>query len=225
VRRLTAVPPNDKRWFVGLLCYVVLRMAVFLVRDVYYLGHDDWLWHRVLARKNWTATVQAVGSLIAFLGLWRAYARARYDLTVPGWLKSVADRLWRWICRKPRRGQDIVIAAPTMTAHVEASATAYVTFVLDTTLTVEEQIAGLVQFVNDRSKDGVGVQNKLVELGRDLRNLQSRASEIERNTLQRIDSRITELDDKINRTQVLDLIPAIVGLGITAFGTLFGIGA
>jgi transcription elongation GreA/GreB family factor len=69
------------------------------------------------------------------------------------------------------------------------------------------------------------VQQKLIDLGRELRNLQSRASEIERKVLDHIESQIRELDEKINRTQVLDLIPAIVGLGISAVGTLLGLGS
>jgi hypothetical protein len=39
---LTAVQPNDKRWFVGLLSYNVLCMGFFLVQGMYHDGPAIW---------------------------------------------------------------------------------------------------------------------------------------------------------------------------------------
>jgi hypothetical protein len=103
-------------------------------------------------------------------GLLRAYVRARYDLTVTGWLKSVVDRVWRWIRRKPRR-VDIVISPATATIRVETGASGYVTFNLDTTQTVQEQLKRLAEFVNNRSKESNFVQQNLIELGRETRQM------------------------------------------------------
>lgn len=48
--------------------------------------------------------------------------------------------------------------------------------------------------------------------------------ELQRKTWEHIQSQIKALDDKINRTQVLDLAWAIRGLLITFFGILWGLG-
>jgi septal ring factor EnvC (AmiA/AmiB activator) len=119
---------------------------------------------------------------------------------------------------------DVVLSPATATVRIETGATGYVTFNLDTTQPVQEQLKRLADFVNNRSKESDFVQQKLIELGRELRQIRDQTAELERKTLERIQTQINELDQKINRTQVLDLIPAIVGLGISFLGTIFGLG-
>jgi hypothetical protein len=67
-------------------------------------------------------------------------------------------------------------------------------------------------------------KHNLIKLGREIRQMRDQTAELERKTLEQIETQIRELDDKINRTQVLDLVPAIIGLGISALGTLFVLG-
>jgi hypothetical protein len=57
-----------------------------------------------------------------------------------------------------------------------------------------------------------------------LRDLEVGAVELERNLLDRIETQIQQLDDKVNRVQVLDLRWAICGLLISFFGTVWSFG-
>lgn len=65
----------------------------------------------------------------------------------------------------------------------------------------------------------------MIALERELREARYVTSELERKIVAHIETRIQELDDKINRVQVLDLTWAIWGLLISFVGTAWGFGA
>jgi hypothetical protein len=216
------VRQDDKRLIVAAICLVTASLAFALLQPhsslavwSEHVAHDCYWpqWRPHLSRKNCATVVVMVGSFIAFYGLLRAYVRSKYDQTI-----------FEWIFYKRRWG-DITIVPATAIGHLELSGMAHATFTLDPKQTVREQLKALAQFVNDRSAETDGLQKALTEIGREIRKLRTEASELERKTLEHIESRIDQLDSKINRTQVLDLTLAIWGLFITTIGIALGLGA
>lgn len=202
---------DDKRWSLALVFGLMLYIAIFWLSDRHgtfalwsvQLASDDWLQHRVLARKNIASVIQIVGSVIAAIGLLSAYVRTKYHLSVPQWLQVSAH----------------------LTLRPELTATAYVTFNLDPNATVQEQVKDLARFVNDRSRDTVFVDEKFIEIERKLRILRSDLDDLERNTMQRTDSQLHKIQARAYETDALDLTWAIWGIVIIAIGTAWGLGA
>jgi hypothetical protein len=86
-----------------------------------------------------------------------------------------------------------------MQRHGELSATAYALFTLNRRHTTRRQVKLLAQFVNDRSKETVYMQQRLTDLERLLPQTIAQTSGIKRKTLGHIETRILELERKIDR--------------------------
>jgi hypothetical protein len=127
------VQPDDKRWYLRLLFGLMMYLAGALllgqrqgifVAAVWplYLAHDDWVLHHLLARKNCATAIQAVGSVVAFLGLWRAYLRAKYKMSIREWI-------WWRLGHEPSSGDITVSPGTAVVIRPVLSATAFAKFV------------------------------------------------------------------------------------------------
>ena len=219
---------SDRRLLVAALCGISLTLAAALVLGqprgslavwsgelAHHWPHLRHLLRLLVARKNCATATQ---SLVAFYGLGRAYIRAKYDITVTAWI------LWRVFRRKPR-GKDILISPGSAFIGIGTlSATAYAQIVLDPKLKLRDQIKQLAVFVNNRSQEAAERDKRITDFGRELRRAQVATTELKRAMLDYMETQIQALDNKINRTQVLDLTWAIRGLLISAVGTLLSFG-
>jgi hypothetical protein len=90
---------------------------------------------------------------VTLVGLAHAYTRARFGLGLWPWLLSKGLELWQWILSKLRgRGPDQTISGigiPSGEAfgHFTISGDGYVSFTLDTTKSVEDQLDQLATHV------------------------------------------------------------------------------
>jgi uncharacterized membrane protein (UPF0136 family) len=203
------VARSDRRLLVGALCGISLTLAAALVLGQPHGSLAAWshdlarlYWpqlRHLAARKNLAAATQAVGALVTFYWLGRAYIRAKYDITVTAWI------LWRVFRRKPR-GKDITVTpGPAFMLRTELSATAYAEIVIDPKSRLRDQIKQLAAFANSRSKEAAERDKRITDLGRELRKVRAETSELERKTLAHIETRINELSDRLDRIQVWDL--------------------
>lgn len=222
---------SDRRLLVGALCGISLTLVAGLVLGqprgslaawsadlAHHWPHLRHLLRLLVARKNVATAIQAVGSLIAFYGLGRAYVRAKYDITVTAWI------LWRVFRRKPR-GKGITVApGAALILRPELSATAYAQIVLDPKLKLRDQVKQLAVFVNNRSQEAAERDKRITDLGRKLRRAQVATTELKRDVLDRIETEVKALNDKLDRKQVLDLGWAIWGLFVTFVGTVLTFG-
>jgi hypothetical protein len=177
-------------------------------------------------RKGWATIVQFVGAVVTFGGLGAAYMRARYGLTV----KALAQRAWAFIRRQwaklLRRPQDQIIkpGGAHSTVQFGTAAVGQVGFNLDTSLTVQEQLERLAQFVNHRSREAAQMESMIVALRQEVTKAHQHASDLASKTFAHIETQIQQLTDRLDKTQVLDLRWAIVGLAISAFGIALSYG-
>ena len=224
---------SDRRMLVGALCSISLALAAALVLGQprgslallsHDLARDCWPHLRpLLARKNCATATQAVGALITFYGLGRVYVRAKYGLTIASWAKRGIKRLWAKLLHRPpevavRSGS----AQGTFGLHVVAIG--LVTHNVDITLSLQEQIKRLAQFVNNRSREAADMEKKITDLERELRQARDETSALERKALAHIETQIEQLSDRLDSIQVLDLRWAIWGLFVTFVGTVVSFG-
>jgi len=218
---------DERRLLVGAVCGISLALATALLLGQphgslavwsHYLAHDDWVQLRVLARKNIATTIQAIGALIAFYGLWRAYIRAKYDITVPAW---IVWKAFRW---EPSSGDYLASPRSAFGGKGDLDAPVYPQFVFNPKHRSRQQINQLARFVNERSKALGALDKQLRNLTAELRAAEFATADLEQKTLERIEAAIKALDDRLDRKQGLDLRVAIWGLLITFGGILWGLG-
>jgi hypothetical protein len=225
------VEPGEGRLWKCLIGYLLVYIAVDVSLGV---AHDDWVLHHVLARKNVATGILAVGALITGYGLLSAYLRARYDERVGQWIRRVAKNAWRTLRRALRALRTLrrvtmsasFRGAPT-TASVPvggAAPTVYTQFVFNPTSSLSDEVARLVDVVNDHSREGAERDRLIGGLRHDLNQAQLATTTLGQQLADRIEAEIKELNDKLNKKQVLDLRWAIGGLFITFIGILCGIG-
>lgn len=221
----------DRRLLVAVLCAISLTLAAtMLVGRLHGNGAVWWNAHwalirHLIARKNCAAAIQAVGALITFYGLLRAYLRAKYDQPIRTWLKNRVETALRTLFRCPRQVTPTSGSAAATYGWTVGPAYGFSGHQVDITLTAREQIKQLAEHVNKRSREAIAMQKSVDDLGRDLKRLADGAVELERSLLARFETRLDQFDGRLNTTQVLDLTLAIWGLGITFAGTLLGFGA
>jgi 4-amino-4-deoxy-L-arabinose transferase-like glycosyltransferase len=233
---------DDRRLAIGLLCGLVLAIALALVIGRHVqppgtlthwsrsLAGQYWphIWHflRAPGRKGWATIVQFFGALVAAVGFGTAYLRARYELTVEKLAKRVwvfIQRLWARLLGRPQ--QPIHTAGDAQAiGHFEATGVGMVTFNLNTSLRLQEQVRRLAQFVNARSAEAAQMESMIVDLRRNLAHARQATSELESRMLTRIQNEIRELQRQLDTVQVLDLRWAIGGLFITVLGIVLGYG-
>ncbi|PJE23681.1 MAG: hypothetical protein CK431_10025 [Mycobacterium sp.] len=188
------------------------------------LQRDDWPYIRhALSRKNISTGIQAVGALITFYGLGRAYTRARNNQKPGQWLYAQAKRAWNKLLRRTRRPMHHVGSA-TLAISAEGSASFAALHKVDITQSLHQQIKRLAAFVNKRSLELTETEIKVAGIERELRQMQAEAVELERRTWTHIQSQIQDLNQRLDRVQVLDLTWAIWGLFISFTGTLWSFG-
>lgn len=222
-----SVGRDDKRLCIAALCIITGSLAAALLLGhphgslanwSAHLSHDYWPQLRpALARKNVATVIQAAGSLIAFYGLLGAYLRAKHNMTVWDWV------LWRlgWT----HRGQDVTYSITgALVIKPVLSAPVYGRFVYKPWQRSRAQLKRLAIFVNDRSQEGAAQDKRIDDLAKELQKAVIGSSDLKREILERIESKLKELDDKLNRKQVLELTWAIWGIGITAVGAVAGFG-
>lgn len=202
--------------------YLVVCAALFAWHGL--VTHDDWLLHHFFARKNVANGILAIGALIASYGLLRAYIRSAEDITVWQWITHPIINAWRRLRHKTQHvGPSGIASGTTWGFHGVARGLAL--HHVDTTLPLQEQIELLAQYVNKRSTEAAEMDKKIGELGQELEKVKDGSAQLERKVLAHIESQIKDLNDKLNRTQVLDLRCAIAGLFITFIGICWGLGA
>jgi hypothetical protein len=200
---------DDQRWSAALVFGLMLYIAGFWLFDrdgtfalwSQHMASDDWLQHRVLARSNIAGVIQLMGQAIAAFGLFQAYVRTTFHQSVQQW------------------------ASAHLTTRAQVNATAWVGFHLNPLSTARQQIKHIARFINDRSKESVYVQEKLIEIQQDITKLSDEIREVEHTTLQHIASQSQQTQAKQREHDAIDLRLAIAGLLITAAGIAFGLGA
>jgi uncharacterized protein YoxC len=230
---------SDRRLLVGALCGISLTLAAALVlgqprgslavwsRE---LARGYWpdLWHllRSPGRKGWATIVQFVGTTITFGGLGTAYLRARHGITV----KVLAKRAWgfvrrQWakLLRRPSH-QTIKAVGIESAEQFGTHAVMQVTHNVDTSLSVQEQINRLVQFVNNRSAELSQLESQVSEVRRAVSQAREHATDLATKTLAHIETQIQQLRSDLDKVQVLDLRCAIAGLAVTFVGIALGYG-
>jgi hypothetical protein len=200
------VSNDDKRWSIALVFGLMLYIAGFWLADrdgtfalwSAHMASDDWLQHRALARSNVAAVIQLLGQAVAAFGLFQAYVRTTFHQSVQQW------------------------ASAHLGIRLHANATAWVGFNLNSASTVRQQIRVIARFINDRSKDTVFVQEKLVQFEHDIAKLRDEIRELEHKSLSALTSQLHQREAKAREHDAVDLRLAIAGLLITAFGIAFG---
>ena len=162
---------------------------------------DDWLQHRALARSNIAAGIQILGQGIAAYGLFRAYVRTTFHQSVQQW------------------------GSAHLVSRAQLNAAGWVGFHLNPLSTARQQIKHIVRFINDRSRDTVFVQEKLIKIQQDITKLRDEMQALEHKTLAHIASQTQQTEMKAREHDAVDLRLAIAGLLITAAGIGFGIAA
>ncbi len=122
-----------------------------------HMASDDWLQHRALPRA--ASAIQLLGQAIAAFGLFQAYVRTTFHQSVRQY------------------------GSTHLGIRVHANATAWVGFNLKPRSSVRKQIRDVARFINDRSKDTVFVQEKLIQFEHDIAKLRDEMRQLERKLL------------------------------------------
>lgn len=194
---------------VALVFGLMLYIAIFWLADrdgtfalwSAHMASEDWLQHRAFARSNVAAVIQLVGQSIAAYGLFQAYVRTTFHQSVQQW------------------------ASAHLTVRAQLSGTAWVGFHLNPLSTARQQIKNIARFINDRSRESVHVQEKLIQIQQNITKLRDEIRDVEHKSLAGIASQLQETEMKAREHDAADLRLAIAGLLITAAGIAFGIGA
>lgn len=188
------------------------------------LHRQHWPYIRhALSRRNIATTVQAIGALITACGLAHAYTRAKNNQTPTQWLRAEAKKTWNKTLRRtppPRRHTGS--GHGTITSLTTASGRLVHT--VDITQSLHEQIKRLATFVNNRTRDAAKLETKVAGIEHELRKIRDESSQLEARMWAQIEARIQDLNDRLDRVQVLDLTLAIRGLVISLAGTLWSLG-
>lgn len=155
--------------------------------------------------------LQLVGALVTFLGLWHAYTRSKYGLGLLPWLASKFRH--RTV---EMSGSTVVEATGEGTAIVDA----YPGFVLDTTLPIEGQLAQLADYVRELRLLFPSIGQKFSQVDRDIADARAHAESVAAQALGEMRREHQQIAADQDRTTVLDLRIAIVGLAISFVGTV-----
>lgn len=234
---------DAERFIIGALCGIGLALASALLAGQHVEPHGSLAaWSAELAhqywpslsyllhtpgRRGWATIVQFVGTTITFGGLFTAYLRAKYGLTV----KALVARVWAFVrrqCAKLFRIPQHVIPksgiAQGVTFGFSAVAVGRVGHIVDTSLSLQDQVSQLAEFVNRRSDELGRSERRLDEVHRAVGQARENASALAANALAHIEVEITQLRRDLDRVQVLDLRWAIAGLAISLVGIMLGYG-
>jgi hypothetical protein len=164
----------------------------------------------------WSTTLQFGGALIASLGLGWSYLRA----------SGIWERRWpgirAWLLRIFRigSGPQMVGAMGAGMGLIGFQAMGRVTYNLDHTLSVEEQITQLEGFINRViAQEITPIREDIVKLKDSVKEARSLAESKAEEVLIKTRAEIAALALRLDRTQTLDIRWAIVGLFISAIGT------
>ena len=157
-----------------------------------HMASDDWLEHRA------ASAIQLLGQAIAAFGLFQAYVRTTFHQSVRQY------------------------GSAHLGIRVHANATAWVGFNLKPRSSVRQQIRDIARFINDRSKDTVFVQEKLIQFEHDIAKLRDEMRELEHKSLSALTSQLHQREAKERKHDAVDLRLAIAGLLIAAFGIALG---
>ncbi|OMC32012.1 hypothetical protein A5739_11370 [Mycobacterium colombiense] len=187
-------------------------------------AHWQLIRHCALSRKNIAVEIQAVGALIAFYGLLRAYVRARYR-------QSVSERIVRWIKivwgRLLHLPQTITLTGipPARNFGRMGVTQSPPPHSVDITQSLHEQIRHLAQYVNDRTGETSKMAIDITELKLGFDGLKDSMSDLASEMREHTTNEIHSFNKQLDSTQALDLGWAIVGLLISFAGTVWGYGA
>lgn len=196
---------DDKRWSVALAFGLMLYVAGFWLWDRQgtfalwsaHMASDNWLQHRALPRS--AAVIQLVGQAVAAFGLLQAYVRTTFHHSLRHYVSA------------------------HLTSRAQVNATTWVRLRLNPLSTTRQQVKDIARFINDRSKDTVDVQEKLIQIEQNITKLRDEIREVDRKSLAGIVSQLQQTEIREREHDAVGLRLAIVGLLITAFGIAFGI--
>jgi hypothetical protein len=124
--------------------------------------------------------VQLIGAIVTWLGLWHAYTRAKYGLGLWPWIKS----------KLRRRGPDqtitsIGIPGGEAFGHTTISGDGYVSFTLDTTKPVEDQLGQLAIHMHKLDAMFPSIRQDLIRLDRAMADARQHAETVASQALRR----------------------------------------
>jgi hypothetical protein len=196
-------PTPADRWGIGLVLSALTCAAVVVLTY-----QQDLQW--------WSTTLQFGGALIASLGLGWSYLRASgiWERRWP------SIRAWLWRIFRIDSGPQVVGAMGAGMGVFGFHAMGRVTYNLDHTRSVEEQIAQLEGFINRVIVQEITpIREDIVKLKDSVKEARTLAESKAREVLIKTRAEIAALALRLDRTQALDIRWAIVGLFISAIGT------
>ena len=167
---------------------------------------------------EWANTVQLFGTVLTFVGLFYAYARAS-DLR--NRMKSRLVRAWRVLRRwVSGRGIDHTIDANSViSAATVGRPVVWVSLELRRTTSIQDQLDAVETYLNGFITGRIiGAQKAINRLSDELASARTATEASARETLEHIRSEIVGLEKTLNQKQVLDLRLAIAGLVVTGVG-------
>lgn len=209
--RLAEAPTPRVRY---LLVWLVAQVVAGLVAMA-------WIGWSGSAVAWWATTLQCVGALVTFGGLWWAYVRAKTGLG----LWELVDHAWLWVVRRwdRLRGRDVstvVHVAGIEVAVAPGTPDVYVEFAqLQRQWPVEDQLGQLAEAVvrlQDRLREA---RKELAQLAMAIEDLRQLSEFQAREAVTAVESKIEQFNAGLARGQQLDLKWAIAGLLISAAGT------
>ncbi|MEE3753359.1 hypothetical protein [Mycobacterium intracellulare] len=184
-----------------------------------------WLFvrHCLLSRKNIAVEIQAMGALVAFYGLLRAYVRATYAQSVSVRIVNGIKMFWGRLLRLPQ-----TITVPTIQSTAKFGRVGVTqtppAHIIDITQSLDEQVKRLVQYVNDRTGEASEMAINITKLRLDIDGVKDTVTELERNMKAHTATQIQTFDRNLDSRQALDLTWAIWGLLVSFVGTASGFG-
>jgi hypothetical protein len=186
-----------------------------------------WHWLRSPGRKGGATIIQLVGAVVTFGGLWTAWLRARHGVTIAG----LAMQLWDWILKQFAklfgwpRPMVVQPGGAHLKLYAETTAGGFVTFNVISSMSTEENLERLAQFVNNLSGKTIPqIERHIVNLRSDINKTRTHASDLASQTVAHFQERIDSLQQELDNKQVLDLRWAIYGLLITVIGIALSYG-
>ncbi|BBX38911.1 hypothetical protein X011_25580 [Mycobacterium tuberculosis variant microti OV254] len=183
-----------------------------------------WPYLRQLAiRKNISAAIQAIGALVTFYGLLRAYLRATYNQTVTERITSWVTKAWGRLLKLP---QTITLSGiPSSAAFGRLGITQTPPpHNVDITQNLHEQIKRLAQYVHDRTDESSKMALDITKLTLEVDGVKDAVSELECKMREHTTSEIQAFDNKLDSKQALDLTWAIWGILVSFVGTVLSLG-
>lgn len=229
---------SDKRLAIGAACGIGFALAASHLIGLHVepkgslaqwsqsLADSVWHWLRSLSRKDWATNVQLLGAVVTFWGLWTAWLRAKHRETPWSLVKRVGTRIAERVAGMFGRPRGVVVGVSAASLiGIGSTASAFLTFNIDNSVSTAENLERLADFVNRLSGNTIlQLEQQIVTLRDDIKEARAHASDLASKTLTHIEQQIDYLQQELDTKQVLDLKWAIWGLFITVGGIAWGLG-